>query len=59
MYAKCRLLFAPAYDEQIIARLQGRSPAATRFMVSGAVRKTAKSGAQSGQKKSRRKIGGF
>jgi hypothetical protein len=52
IYAKCRALEAPAYDEQIIAHLGGRSPAATRNMVSDAVRKVAK-------KRAAEEIGGF
>jgi hypothetical protein len=52
IYAKYRQPHAPAYDEQIIARRGGQSPAATRFMVSAAVRKKAKKRAAEG-------IGGF
>jgi hypothetical protein len=52
IYAKSRRLRAPGYDEQIIAREGGRSPAATRNMVSGPVRKKAK-------KRAAEEIGGF
>src|SRR5450432_2442807 len=44
---RCRFESAPAYDEQIIARPRGESPAASAFMVSSEVTETP-------QKKSRR-----
>src|SRR5262245_42688092 len=62
IYARCRALEAPAYDEQIIARLGGGvQPQRDLWflMVSGAVRKAAKSGAEGGQKRAAEKSAAF
>jgi len=55
IYAKCRLLEAPAYDEQIIARRRTGVQTQRNFMICYGFRR----GDEDGKKRAAEKIGGF